>query len=286
MSELDLTAIADACERGTPLDDPDRMIALLADADRKPMAEYILQTAAEHEPRVVVALRAALADGSELVRRAAASLLVGTLARQEDGGAVAELLGHPDRMVRLGTLASLANGALPRQQTADVVAALTNALADADLAVRKEAIWALYLLGSEGVAIVPALPALERALEDRGTQGNAAIALSLALHVANVPARATALAASESGAVQLGAAWGAADAYVRRGDLTALKAMFTDENVNIRRGLGGFLHHAKGLKRDISLAAQAFRELMTEHPDDALLHARLFGVQQIVERGP
>jgi HEAT repeat protein len=288
MSDLDLSAIADACEGGTPLEAPEQIIALLANPETKGMADFILQTAAEqeHDGRTVDALRSALTDPVEAVRRAAAAVLAGTLARREDGVAVAALIGHADPMVRLGTLNALANNALPREGTGEVVAALATALSDVDLAIRKEAIWALYLLGSEGVAIDPAMPVLEHLLDDPETAGNAAIALSLAFHVANDATRAAALAATPNGVVQLGAAWGAADAALRRGDLAALEAMFASEDANLRRGLGGFLHHAKALKRDLSLAGQAFQSLMKAHPDDALLHARLLGVQEIIERGP
>jgi len=239
MSALDLSAIADACEGGAPLEAPAQIIALLANPETKGMADYILQTAAEqeHDGRTVDALRAALADPADAVRRAAAFVLAGTLARREDGVAVAALIGHADPMVRLGTLNALANHALPREGTGEVVAALAAALSDADVAIRKEATWALYLLGSDGVAIDPAVPALERLLEDPATAGNAAIALSLAFHAANDATRAAALAAAPNGAVQLGAAWGAADAALRRGDLAALEAMFSEEDANVRRGL-------------------------------------------------
>ncbi len=288
MTALDLTAIADACEAGTPLEAPARIVALLADPATKGMADYILQTAAE-QPRgapVVDALRAGLVDPIDAVRRGAAFILAGVLARREDGIAVAALIGHADPVVRLGTLHALANNALPRAGTTEVVVALATAVADDDLAARKEAIWTLYLLGSEGVTLDPALPALERALEDPITAGNAAIALSLASHLANDATRVAALAAIPIGAVQLGVAWGAADAALRRNDLAALEAMFSAEDTDVRRGLGGFLHHARGIKRDISLAGQAFLGLMNANPDNALLQARLFAVQEIIERGP
>ena len=268
--------------RSMPAAEP--MVALLGEPAVSQLATFILQTDVERDPsgRGAAALRAALTSE---VRKAAATLLAGCLARREDGAAVAALIGNADPVVQLGAITGLANGAVPRAQQDAVVAALTAVLADAELAVRKEAIWALYLLGSEGAALDAAVPALERAVEEQATQGNAAIALSLAWNASN-DARAHELAASVSGVVQLGAAWGAADVRLRRGDLAALKAMFADDNANVRRGLGAFLYDAKRRGRDISLAAQAFTELERDHPDDAMLHARIFAVREIVERGP
>jgi HEAT repeat protein len=279
------SAIADACERGTPLDDgTEPMIALLGDPDSRVsgMATYILQTEADREPhgRAVQALRGALYSPSDAVRRLSAFLLAGSLARQEDGKAVAAMLETDDHIVRLGTLKALADGAVPREHTDAVVAALVRALEDQDVSVRKESIWALYLLGSAGEALKPAVPALERALEDSTTQGNAAIALVL-----SEPARAAGLYDHAVGAVQMGAAWGAADVALRAGDLATLKAMFSSENTSVRRGLGAFLNHAKTSGRDIELAGQAFSELEQANPDDAVLHARLYGVIEIVKRG-
>jgi HEAT repeat protein len=285
------STIADAVERGTALDAAvETLIGLLADSDTRVrgMATYILQTDAERDPKgaTLPALRTALSSEREEIRRGAAFLLAGCLARQEDGAAVAALIENPDRVVRLATLNALANGAVPRAQTGAVVTALANALTDEDVNVRKEVIWALYLIGSDGTALTPAIAGLERALAEAATQGNAAIALALAWHTANEGSRADALYDSAAGAVQMGAAWGAADAHLRRGDVAALKKMFASENDSVRRGLGAFLHHARSQKRDLSLAGQAFTELEKEHPDDALLHARIYGVTSIAQHGP
>jgi hypothetical protein len=252
------------------------------------MATYILQTDAERDPngRTLPALRTALSNDRGEIRRGAAFLLAGVLARQEDGIAVAALIESPDLLVRLATLNALANGAVPRAQTDAVVAALANVLDDADVNVRKEAIWALYLLGSEGTALTPAIGGLSRALADAATQGNAAIAIAFVWHTTNEGARADALYDSPSGSVQMGAAWGAADAHLRRGDVAALKKMFVSENDSVRRGLGAFLHHARKQRRDLAAAGQAFTELEKEHPDDALLHSRIYGVTSIAEHGP
>jgi HEAT repeat protein len=285
------SAIADAIERGTPLDAAlEPVIALLADSDQRVrgMASYILQADAERDPegRTIPGMWAALSSERTEIRRGAAFLLAGCLARQEDGVAVAALIDNRDRVVRLATLNALANGALPRAQTDAVVKALANVLVDEDVDIRKEAIWALYLLGSEGAALTPAIAGIKRALDDEATQGNAAIAISLAWHAGNDATRADALYDNPSGRIQMGAAWGAADAHLRRGDLATLKKMFASENDNVRRGLGAFLHHARKYGRDISLAGQVFDELEREHPDDALLHARMHGVRLIAERGP
>ena len=286
----ELSAIADAVERGTPLDAVDNIIALLADPDQRvrQMATYILQTDAERDAKgqTLAALRAAVGSDTIEIRRGAAFLLAGVLARQEDGVAVAALIANADPDVRLAVLNALANGAIPRAGTDAVVAALANVLGDEQVAIRKEAIWTLYLLGSEGAALTPAIAGLERALGDAATQGNAAIAIAFAWQMASDAARVTALFDHASGAVQMGAAWGAADAHVRRGELAALKAMFASDNDSVRRGLGAFLNHARKQGRDISLAGQAFGELEREHPDDALLHARIYGVRSIAEHGP
>lgn len=285
------SAIADAVERGTALDAAvESVIGLLADSDAsvRGMATYILQTDAERDPkgRTLPALRTALSSDRAEIRRGAAFLLAGILARQEDGIGVAALIDSPDPILRLATLNALANGAVPRAQTDAVVAALAKVLDDADVNVRKEAIWVLYLLGSEGTALTPAIDGLERALADAATQGNAAIAVALAWHAANEGARADALYESLTGSVQMGAAWGAADVHLRRGDVAALKKLFASENDSVRRGLGAFLHHARKQRRDLSAAGQAFTELEKEHPDDALLHARIYGVTSIAQRGP
>ncbi|CAN5910081.1 hypothetical protein BH11MYX3_BH11MYX3_31140 [soil metagenome] len=285
------SAIADACERGTPLDAAaEPVIALLADPDSKVsgMAGYILQTDAERDPsgRGAAALRAALTSDVIAVRRGAATLLAGCLAREENGAAVAALIDTPDPAVRLGAITALAEGARPRAQIDAVVSSLVNALADDELRVRKEATWALYLFGSDGADVQSAVPALERMLDDPSTQGNAAIVISLALHTANDATRADALARHPSLLVQSGAAWGAATVYLRRSDVAALKTLFSSDSADVRRGLGGYLHHARGRGRDLSPAGQAFLELQRDHPDDALLHARLFAVQEIIERGP
>src|SRR5438093_525603 len=83
-----------------------------------------------------------------------------------------------------------------------------------------------------------ALPAREEALGPGATQGNAAIAASLARHIAGQGATADALYDSPSGPVQMGAAWGAADAALRSRDNAALEKLFTSDNDNVRRGLG------------------------------------------------
>jgi hypothetical protein len=286
------SAIADAVEQGTPLGDSlDPVIALLGDADANVvgMAQYILQTEAEKQPggRTIPALRTSLTSDNEAIRRQAAFLLAGYLARQEDGGAVAELIRSSDVVTRLGTLKALADGALPRKQIDLVVAALAHVLTDENTAARKEATWVLYLLESdEKVSIDAALPALESLLDADATQANAAIALSLAWHMSNQGARADALYAKSNGNVQMGVAWGAANAHLERGDVAALKTMFSSEEFSIRRGLGAYLWHARSNRRDISVAGQAFTQLMDENADNPLMQARLFGVQQIIERGP
>jgi HEAT repeat protein len=285
------SVIADAIERGTALDAAvESVIALLADSDQRvrDMAKYILQTDAERDlrGRTIPALRAALSTEATEIRRGSAFLLAGCLARQEDGLAVAALAEHTDRVVRLAALNAIANGAVPRAHTDAVVTALANVLTDDSVDIRKEAIWALYLIGSEGAALTPAIPGLERALEDAATQGNAAIAIALAWRVGNRGALADALYDHPNGSVQMGAAWGAADAYLRHGDVAALKKLFASDNENVRRGLGAFLHHARKQRRDISLAGQAFAELEREHPDDMLLQVRLHAVRSIAERGP
>ena len=284
------SAIADAVERGTPLDTAvPAVVGLLADPDPrvKGLAEYILQTEAERAPAGpgLDGLRAALSHEVAAVRRAVGFLLAGFHARKEEGGVVATLLGHADPLVRAGALKAIADGAVPRRETDAVVAALVPLLGSEDVAVKKEAIWAAYLLGSEGTSLAPALPALESALADAATQNNAAIAAALAWHQTNAGARADALYKHESGPVQMGAAWGAADAALQRKDLAAIKALFTDENDNLRRGLGAFLSHARKTKRDITLAGQAFSELEAAHAGDALMHARLYGVLQLAQRG-
>lgn len=285
------TAIADAVDAGTPLGTAaEQVIAALADGDANVsgMARYILQTEAERHPAggTVEALRAAMTSDVVAVRKNAAFLLAGFLARQEDGAGVAALLGHADPVVLAGVLKALADGAIPRAQTDAVVAALVPLLANPELYVRKEATWVLYLLGTSGTAIDAAVSALEPLLDSAATQGNAAIALAFALHNANRDNRAEALYEHANGPVQMGAAWGAADAYLRRSDLAGLKKLFASENDNVRRGLGAFLHHAQQRRRDISLAGEAFSTLEREHPDDALLQARLYGVIDIVKRGP
>ncbi|MBA3462806.1 MAG: hypothetical protein H0T46_22815 [Deltaproteobacteria bacterium] len=284
-------AIADSVDRGTPLDAAaEAVVARFADPDPgiRQLATYILQTDAERPSggRTVAALRAALTSDVADERRGAAFVYAGCLARQEQGHAVAALIDNPDRMVRAGVLKALADGAVPRAQTDAVVTALVRALADNDVATRKEVIWAIYLLGSEGAAIDAAVPQLEEAIGIAATQANAAIALSLAWHNANESDRADALYASASGNVQMGAAWGAADVYLKRDDLAALKRMFAHDNDNVRRGLGAFLHHARGQKRDLSLAGQAFSELERDHATDGLLHARLYAVADLAKRGP
>jgi hypothetical protein len=286
------TAIADSVDAGNALGPAvDPVIKLLADANPGvvQMAKYILQTDAEKQSDglTVAALRSALTSDLAQLRREAAALLAGYLARKEDGAAVAELLRNPDQAVRLGTLKALADGALPRAQTDDVIAALAKALEDSDINVRKEATWALYLFASdEGVSIEQALPPLEPLVDDPTTQGNAAIALSLGWHLTGQGARADALYARGNGAVQMGVSWGAADALLRRGDVAALKSMFAHEDTSVRRGLGAYLWHARQRRRDISVAGTAFTELMQQHADDAPMQARLYGVQQIIERGP
>jgi HEAT repeat protein len=284
-------AIADAVEKGTPVGDAvEAIIGLFADPDQRvrDLATYILQTDVDRDAADVTlpALHTAVSSERPEIRRGAAFLLAGCLARQENGAAIAALLEQPDHVVRLATLNALANGATPRAQTDLVVAALAKVLDDENVAVRKEAIWTLYLLGSEGAALTPAVAGLERALTDAATQANAAIAIALAWHVANDGARADALYASPVGTVQMGAAWGAADALLRRGDLAALKTMFASDNDSVRRGLGAFLHHARKQRRDLSVAGQAFTELETEHADDALLHARIYGVTALAQHGP
>jgi hypothetical protein len=285
------TAIADAVDAGTPLGAAaEQVIAALADANTNVsgMAVYILQTEAERHPDggTVEALRGAMTSDAVAIRRNAAFLLAGFLARREDGAGVAALLGNTDSVVLAGILKALADGAIPRAQTDAVVSALVPLLAHADLNVRKEATWVLYLLGTNGTAIDAALPALEPMLDDAGTQGNAAIAFSLACHVANQNSRADALYEHASGPVQMGAAWGAADAALRHKDVAALKKLFSSANDNVRRGLGAFLYNAQQRRRDISLAGEAFSQLEREHPDDALLHARLYGVVDLAKRGP
>ena len=286
------TAIADAVDAGTALEAAAApMVAALGDADGRvvQMAIYVLQTDAEKYPQgsTLPALRNALASDVEPVRRNGAFLLAGFFARQEDGAAVAALIANPDTAVRLGTLKALADGALPRAQQEAVVGALATALSDDNVNVRKEAIWSLYLMGSmEDASLEAAVPALEKALEEPATQGNAAIAWSFALCMRGESARVDALYPSATGQVQMGLMWGAADVAVRNGDLATLKKMFSAEDNTVRRGLGAGLWHLRGNKRDISLAGQAYQELMDGSPDDALLHARLIGVQQIVERGP
>jgi HEAT repeat protein len=316
--------IADAFEAGAPIDAAIGPVAArLADHDRevRALAAFILATAAEREIDVSSALPAiisalsdedsdirqncrhalgsriahattrmlllqALSDPRAAVRRTVAELLATDDAERDDGDAVAALLRNQDGTVRLGVSSALAEGALPRHGTHALIEALAAAVGDAEPSVRKEAIWALYLFAFAGHDVDAALPALERALEDEATQGNAAIVVSLAWHASGQEARAAALRAHEKGTVQLGAAWGASDHHLKNGDVAALKAMFADEDVNVRRGLGGSLHHAKQCGRDMSLAAQVFRDLEREHPDDALLHARLYAVLSIVERGP
>ncbi|MBL9013679.1 MAG: HEAT repeat domain-containing protein [Myxococcales bacterium] len=283
-------AIADAVERGVPLDlAVQPVVALLADPDPrvKNLVEYILQTDAERDPRGrgVDGLRWGLSHEVEAVRRAAGFLLAGFHARQEDGGVVATLLGHADPAVRAGALKAIADGAVPRRETDPVVAALVPLLEDETVAIRKEAIWAAYLLGSEGTSLAPALPALEAALADPATQANAAIAASLAYHQGQATARADALYASESGPVQMGAAWGAADAALQRKDAGAIEALFTSDNDNLRRGLGAFLNHARKARRDVTLAGQVFGKLEAAHAGDALALARLYGVVDLAQRG-
>jgi HEAT repeat protein len=285
------TAIADAVDAGPPRGEAaDAVIAALGHADSgvRQMAQYILQTDAEGAggAATVAKLRGALTSDVGGVRREAAFLLAGVVARQEKGAEVAALIGNTDSLVRLGTLKALADGARPRAGTEAVVAALANALADDDVNVRKEATWGLYMMGADGAELAGAVTALEGLLDNAATQGNAAIALSFALRMAKEDKRADALYESASGVVQMGAAWGAADVDLRRGDLAAIKTLFKSENDSVRRGLGAFLHHAKQRGKDISLAGQAFNELQSEHPDDALLHARIYGVVQLVEHGP
>ncbi len=252
------------------------------------MATYILQADVDRDPsgRTLPALRSAVASDRDDVRRGAAFLLAGCLARREDGVGVASLIEHPDRGVALAALNAIVGGAVPRAHTDVVVRALIVVLDGEDVVLRKEAIWALYLLGSEGTEITSAIAGLQRALGDATTQANAAVALALALLRTQDDERAIALWDHPSGAVQMGARWGAADAYLQRGDLAALKRQFASENDNVRRGLGGFLHHARKQRRDLALAGQAFSELETEHPADALLHARIYGVTDLAARGP
>jgi hypothetical protein len=285
------TSIADAVDAGTPLGAAATpVIAALGDANANVhgLALYILQTDAERHPQggTVEALRAALTESAIGVRRNAAFLLAGFLARQEDGSGVAALLTNPDPVVLAGVLKALADGAIPRAQTDAVVSALVPLLSNAEVNIRKEATWVLYLVGTDGTAIDTAAPALEPLLDDAATQGNAAIAVSLAWHLADEGARADALYDRPSGSVQMGAAWGAADAALRRKDLAALKKLFSSENDNVRRGLGAYLNYAQKRKRDLSLAGRAFSDLEREHPDDALLHARLYGVVDLAKRGP
>ncbi len=283
--------IADAVEQGTALDTGvEPIVPLLGDSDARvrDLVQYILQTEAERDPkgRGVDGLRWGLSSENDEVRRASGFLLAGFHARQEDGAIVATLLGHHDRLVRIGALKAIADGAVPRRETTEVVESLGPLLEDEELAVRKEAIWVAYLLGSEGTSLSPVLPALEASLGPAATQANAAIAVSLAWHLAGAGGRADALYDSPSGPVQMGAAWGAADAALAKGDLAALKAMFTSENDSVRRGLGAFLHHARKTKRDVSLAGQAFSELEAANPDNALMQARLYAVVDLAQRGP
>ncbi|MBA3459174.1 MAG: hypothetical protein H0T46_04380 [Deltaproteobacteria bacterium] len=285
------TAIADAVDAGAPLGAAaEQVIAALGDENKdvSGMALYILQTEAERNPSggTVDALRTAMTSDAVAVRRNAAFLLAGFLARLEDGAGVAALLADADPVVLAGVLKALADGAIPRARTDAVVAAVVPLLAHAELNVRKEATWVLYLLATAGTAIDAAVPALEGMLDDAATQGNAAIALSYALHTTNQGSRADASYERASGPIQMGTAWGAADAALRSEDLPALKKLFSSENDNVRRGLGGLLNYAQKRRRDISLAGTAFNELEREHPDDALLHARIYGVLDIVKRGP
>lgn len=285
------STIADAVEQGAALGESvDIVIRAFADPEPRvrEMATYILQADVDRDANgtTLPALRKAIASEQHDIRRGAAWLLTACLARQEDGAAVAALIDQPDRVVMLAALNALGNGAVPRAQTDLVVAAIAKLLDDTDVAVRKEAIWTVYLLGSEGGSLTPALPGLERALADAATQNNAAIGVALAWHIAGEGVRAEALFDHPIGTVQMGAAWGSADAHLRNSDVAALKKMFASENDSVRRGLGAFLHHARKQGRNLAVAGKAFSELESENPDDALLHARIYGVTQIAQHGP
>lgn len=108
-------AIADAVERGTPLGDAvGAIIGLFADTDERVrgMATYILQTDVDRDAAggTLPALRTAVSNDRAEIRRGAAFLLAGCLARQEDAAAIAALLEQPDPVVRLSTLGALASG--------------------------------------------------------------------------------------------------------------------------------------------------------------------------------
>jgi hypothetical protein len=309
-------AIADACEAGVPIDAALEPVAkLLSDADTgvRAMAIFVLAMATErgldvpapalvgalgdedddirHNARHAItqmldkaatrmALLQGLADERPRVRQTAAQVLATRCAGDGDSAQLAALVRHADQQARMGAVNALAEGALPAGPAVEVVAALADAIGDGDTRIKKDAIWALYLFASEGKDIQPAVAALEGALADPTLQGNAAIALAATGRFAD------ALIARPEGPVQLGAGWGAGDYAMRQNDAPALKKLFTHENVNVRRGLGGSLHHAKEHGRDISLAGNVFKELLAEHADDNVMQAQLYGVVQIVDRGP
>ena len=73
------------------------------------------------------------------------------------GVGVASLIEHPDRGVALAALNAIVGGAVPRAHTDVVVRAPIVVLDGEDVVLRKEAIWALNLLGSEGTEMTSAI---------------------------------------------------------------------------------------------------------------------------------
>ena len=211
-------------------------------------------------------------------------------ARREDGVAVAALIGDADPAVAPGAITGLANGAPPRAHQDVVVAALTAVLADAelrgpqggDLGRCTSSIRRRRARRGPGPQLRPARspePATQRNARDRAVA-----------RVERVERRPRARASPRTRAEApcgYGAAWGRRRCPASPAAISpAIKAMFADDNPNVLRGLGAFLYDAKRRGRDISLAGQAFAELERDHPDDAMLHARIFAVREIVERGP
>jgi hypothetical protein len=302
-------------------------VAQLGRDDTFSNARVALAAALEATPSRAAARRAveeAFERGEGALRTRAALLLTRDDVAHHDESAVAARAGHADWYARFGVVKALgelgATGTLPgrgvdvlasllsdenasvRQAAAgalidaaehrvDIAAALPSlatALADTELAVRKEAIWACAMAAMRGAPLGPARAPLERCAADDATRGNSSVGLFFDDLRQGRRADVEAQLAAPHGHTQFAAAYALAEHAMQSGDRALLESVLRRirvgiADVSISQGIAGAITDRERRGEDASFAYGLIRSLI-DATNDPLVQTPLAGVLMNVDR--